>query len=225
MRMKIMLCAIMIILLVGTAYALTENQRENLERTLELAKNDKVKYERVLQLLEKKNINLMDEANLSKRIHDDMERLGIKGYENLKIEMPSPKDRYAILWIFMPIILAVPITLCITELKRKRNKTLRLKELAELHSVHEPHDDHEKLMRYMDECLHFGYTSEHIQKILLGYGWQPEQIQKFISEVQVLRYANNAVQQGYDLGTVRNQLLKVNWEQNIVDDALGMMKG
>ena len=225
MKMKIILCSIMIILLVGTAHALTENQRENLEKTLELAKNDKVKYERVLELLEKKNIDLMNEQELSARINNDMNRLGIEGYENIRIEMPSPKDTRAILWIFMPIIFAIPITLGITELKRKRNKTSRLKELAEQHSVHEPHDNHEKLMKYMEECLHFGYTPEHIQQVLLGYGWQSEQIQKFIVEVQILRYANSAVQQGYDLETARSQLLKANWEQNIVDDALSMMKG
>lgn len=173
MKSKIMLSIVLVFFVVSTVYALTEKQRENLEKTLDLAKDDKEKYERVLELLERKNVDLSDEKELSERIQNDMERLDIKGFQGFKTEEPSPK-KSKFSWVLVPVVLVIVSIFGVAEFHRKKGKTLRLHELAQFHDVHKPHDELEKVENYIRECLHFGYPQEQIQKILLERGWKEE---------------------------------------------------
>ncbi|NQV08978.1 hypothetical protein HQ529_03955 [Candidatus Woesearchaeota archaeon] len=218
MKAKIILSFVFVILLVGTVYAITEQQRDNLNRTLDMVKNDKVKYEKVLLLLEKKDIDLSDEPDLKDRIEDDKKRLGIDTkYPEKEFFSPSKKG---FPWIIGFVIMGLVSIFLVAEIERKKGHIIRLHQIAEFHGVHKPHNDLNKVDDYVSECMRFGYPTDKIESTLLDKGWNSEKIQQVLGEIKLRRYIIDTMKKGYTKEQIREHLVGANWSEDVVDKAL-----
>lgn len=187
MNVKILILVLLFIFVINTAYALTEEQKENLERTLDLAEDNKGEYERVLSLLEEKNVDLGDEEELLEKIQNDMERLGIEDYQGFKTEKSSLKVASIVLLLFIAVVLIIVLKFGFAEFYRRKNKKLRQHEPVKSHKKHKSNNDFEKVTDYIKKCTHSGYTQEHIKKLLLENGWKENIIDKAFETVKKLK--------------------------------------
>lgn len=162
---------------------LTILQKDTLEQTLDLAEGDKQKYEKVLGLLNEKQVDLSNEIALSDRIYRDSVSLGINisDYGNIKLaqisimepimdpktpnpELPEPSGKSIpsnsinlapAYTLLLSIITALTVTLLIFRRKHKRRQMLE---------------------NWVDIAKKKGYSDFQIKSFLIGKGLKEKEI-------------------------------------------------
>jgi hypothetical protein len=180
MRKSLVILIFVFLLINPIIFALSEQQSEKLKNILNLVKDDKHKFQQVMDLLNRKKVDLREEEVNVGIIKAASERHGIelKQYSNIRgirIEL-------------LPYLLTAGGILLIIigfELYRKMHKTPEHQELHELsraHQVHTPSPQLYNLQQYVKTCAQRGYTKEGIKQTLLKQGWDTRTINSVLNQ-------------------------------------------
>lgn len=173
-----------ILLVLNNSQALTDLQRESLEKTLDLA-NDEIKYERLLKLLNDKRVDLSDEPELSNRILSKSIRFGINplNYKNIKFTEPNTlhsleinesdrrfeiSDTYNFQYSYL---IGFLIFIILIFLIYKNKDKFKKEEIS---------DTEKQLKDFIKNAEKQGQSKEEIKQELLNSGWPEELIDKYL---------------------------------------------
>ena len=180
MRKSLVILVFAFLLINPIIFALSEQQSEKLKNILNLVKDDRHKFQQVMDLLNRKKVDLREEEVNVKIIKSAAERHGIelKQYPNIRgvrIEL-------------LPYIMTIGGIILIIigfEIYRKVHKMPEHQELHELsrsHQVHVPSPQIYNLQQYIKTCTLRGYSKESIRDILLKQGWDAKTVDSVIKQ-------------------------------------------
>lgn len=180
MRKPSVVLLFVFLLIIPMHLALSDQQSDKLKSILAIVKDDKVKFEQVLDLLNEKNTDLSGEKEIISIIKAAAGKHGVSldNYPNIKGLKPDIVTYILIGAGFMFIVLGFELY----RRKHKRSHYEEMHELTEPHGVHIPSQKLDNLHLYVKNCLERGYPKEGIKQTLLKQGWDEKTVDSIINK-------------------------------------------